>query len=289
MGKLTSEFKYFELPFLEFNPVQEQCLEYFDKDCNLIVSASTASGKSVVAEMLIAYELSKQNTHIVYTSPLKAISNQMYDDWSKIKLFKFHMAHMNKSVENRLLLTTVEGFDVQVRKQAKFIDNISCVIFDEAHLLADNSRGANAEALIMRLTEINSKCRIVFLSGTLNNVVQIAKWIKSLNNKKTNFIKSDWRPTTLTKKVLRSNSKEEINKLITSIITKNLYEKILIFVHSKKQGREMKTTLNSNDIYCEFYSADINNSKGKKILNDFKNSNLDVLITTSALSMGINL
>ncbi len=281
----TDNYPYFKIQFETFNPVQESCFDYYDEDCNIIISATTASGKSTIAEMIIGYELSEKEQKIVYTSPLKAISQQIKTSWKSNELLSGNMSLLNDRTYERLLIATVEGLDVLVRKEDPFIKELSCVVFDEAHLITDLSRGANAESLIMGLTEQNPNCRIIFLSGTLDNAKEIAQWIKSLNGKTTRFIKSDWRPTELEENILTYTYKDDMYKQMLELINESMYEKILIFVQSKKKGTLLNNFLKNNGVYSDFYSA----GKSQYIIDKFRNQGLDVLITTNALAMGMNL
>ena len=57
MGVATCEYPYCRFEFPEWNPVQEKCLELFTQDCNMVVGASVASGKTAIAEAVMGYEL----------------------------------------------------------------------------------------------------------------------------------------------------------------------------------------------------------------------------------------
>jgi len=72
--KYTSEYVYCDFPFDTFNPVQEEASKYFTLQCNLLVSSTTASGKTVIHEAIAGYELTMSSKKIVYVCPMKAIA-----------------------------------------------------------------------------------------------------------------------------------------------------------------------------------------------------------------------
>lgn len=296
-------YPYCEFTFNEWNPVQLKCLPYFTQDCNLVVSASTASGKTVIAQAIMGYELSKsERAKAVYVSPLKAISNEKFDDWSKHATFKKYskilMSSDNKATQselqnNQIIISTVESINLKCRARDKWIKDVKVLIFDEAHLINDSSRGSGSEAMIMALTQLNPDCRIICLSGTMSNYIEIAKWLKNCNGKSTKYVNSNWRPTELIKKVEITENFNEQKAFILNEAKKAVQDdlKLLIFVHSKQTGEMLNKYLKEYDISCAFYHAGIKINFKQNILNDFKctYSGLNVLICTSSLSMGVTL
>lgn len=305
MGKqeITSPFSYpycdFEFP--SWNPVQLECYPYFEKDGNLVISASVASGKSAIAEAIFGYELSRNDTNkVVYVSPLKALGRQKFNEWSRHDTFgKFSKVLVSSDedivpedfVKSRMIISTIESMNIQCRKKASWIKNVRVLCFDEAHLFNDENRGAGAESLLINLSMLNPDCRIVCLSGTLSNCKEIAQWIKNLNGKPTNFVISSWRPTKMEESVEICNDLKSQIKKIESIVSDDVYEKTIVFVHSKKTGEEINKQMNKDGIKCAFYNADLKQNLKDRILEDFQSgyAELNVIIATNSLSMGLNL
>lgn len=294
-------YPYCEFEFIEWNPVQKQVYPYFEQDCNLVISSSVASGKTVNAEAIFGYELkTKPNSKVVYVSPLKAIGKEKFNDWSKHPTFKGYSKVLVSSDEivtksdfenSRMIISTIESMNIRCRKREEWIKDIKAFVFDEAHLFNDENRGTTSESLLINLSLLNKDCRIICLSGTLSNAKEIAKWIKNLNDKKTYCISSDWRPNKLIQTIEIADSLIEQEKIIESICKKSENEKILIFVHSKRIGEILCKYLKNNGIFTVFYNADLRTSIKDKMIEDFKcsYSGLDVMITTNSLSMGINI
>lgn len=276
----TDEFQYLNFQFEKFNPIQEKCIEYYNQDCNLVVSASTASGKTTIAEMILSFEIYEKQSNCVYVSPLCELTEEIKNKWYRYPLFKDNIDKLN--------FFTVEGLDVSLRK--KNMNNIDCLIFDEAQIIDNDNRGSNAEVLIMKVAS-SMNCRIIVLSGTMSNGTEIAKWIKSLNNKKTFVISSNWRPVDIIKnKIIYSDDFDKFNQLL-KILQNSIYDKTVIFVYSKNVGNELKKKLLNNGYFTDFVCSDLHKNKLRKIIKTFKddNSGLNILISTSILGQGMNL
>lgn len=280
--------------------MQERCVPFFCEDKNLVVSATVAAGKTAIAEAIISYELSHPESKAVYVSPLKALSLEKYEEWSKhetIGEYKIALMDSDHHLEQasfestRLIIATVESMNICCRRRDKWLKNVRVLVFDEAHLFDHEKRGACSEALMMDLSQVNPECRLICLSGTLSNAAQIAGWLNVLNGKSTNFIVSSWRPTKLYKKIEVLNELKEQMNFVKNKIKKNSYEKFLIFVHSKRIGEILVEHLRKNGIRCGFFSSNLNKNQKDELLSRFreKYGTLQILVATSSLSMGVSL
>lgn len=300
---LTSEFKYFKFPFSEFNKVQASVVPYFTKDVNLVVSFKTASGKTSIASGIFGYELNiSKNTKCVYTSPYKAISSQKYDDWNNSSLNEYgivlctsdNISRNEELDEKRVIILTTESFDSKIRNIAyhKWLRQICCLVVDEAHLLGQEGRGDVIESFLMKFSIINPKARIILLSATMSNCSELAKWIKMLNGKDTLCFHSNWRPSSVCVNFYTFEKDNSYEKKLE--IAKELSEtgnKTIIFVHSKKTGKELLRIIRSSGRSCAFHYGGLSYKQRKNIEKAFDNplSGLNILISTSTLSSGVNL
>lgn len=301
--KHPCDYPYCDFDFPEWNPVQAKCVPFFTEDCNLVVSASTASGKTAIAEAIMGYELARNGTNkAVYVSPLKAIGNEKHQEWGKHSTFREYpialVSSDNETTQSdfensRLIVSTVESMNLRCRARDRWIKDVSVLVFDEAHLLMDESRGSGSESLIMNITALNPNCRVICLSGTLSNYIEIAKWLKACNAKTTRYVNSAWRPTELIKKVEIAENLDEQHKWILKEAKKILKneEKMLIFVHSKVVGESICKFLKDYGVACAFYNAGVQQKMRERIICDFRNkySDLNVLVCTSSLGMGVTL
>lgn len=295
---LTSSYEFCEFPFLEWNRIQEKCLPHFTRHMNLVVSASVASGKTAIAEAIMGYELSNESNRVLYVSPLKALSLEKHGDWINHPTFKdlkidlLDSDHHPENIDrSRIILSTIESVDIACRARKDWLKNVSALIFDEAHMIGVEERGATSEAMLMEFSALCPDARLILLSGTMSNTSEIAGWVHSLNGLETSFVSSSWRPTELFKLVEVRNDLRSQMDFIVRKVKENPDEKILIFTHSKKLGEILKEKIRDSGSRCAFFSADLKEDQRKILVSRFKDdlSGLDVLIATSSLSMGVSL
>jgi replicative superfamily II helicase len=299
----TIAFSYYQPSFAEYNVAQSAAIPYLDKDMNLVISFATAAGKTVLAECCFAYHLkTNENSKVAYVCPFKSLASEKYQAWqNEPQLSKYGLVMGTSDTDTevaeyyaaRLAVVTTESFDSKTRSASyrEWIGSLSCVCFDEAHLLGDKGRGSALEASIMRIARENPRARLVLLSATMSNAIEIAKWVKSLNGKDTKCITSAWRPVKVEKEYhIVSDSEEKVEKAI-ELAAKNKDMKTIVFVHSKITGAIILKRLRACGVRCVFHNASLSLSRRKKIEERFSDrmSGLNVLISTSTLGAGVNL
>lgn len=311
----ASKFPCAKFPFDKFNPVQSRVFEYYDKDNNLLIASSTSSGKTVIAEMVLAHDIQVNKKKGLYLVPLKALAQEKIDDWTTPP---HHFSNLKISIctgdyrltpERRaeldaadLIIMSYEMFNSRVRnidsERSEFLKKCGTLVADEVHLLTVPRRGDHLEAGLMKFTEINKDCKLVFLSATMPNVAEIANWTSFvLNNKPTVLIESKYRPCPLNlhyEKYYDSGSYDDKERakvnLALEIVEYYPEDKFLIFVHTKRTGELMKKELRDAGIECEFHNADLTKDSRVKLEKRFKeDKGLMVVIATSTLAWGVNL
>jgi len=312
----TKEYPYLDFKFPTFNPVQSRIFQYYDKDINLITAASTSAGKTTVAEMLMADSIHK-GKKTVFLSPLKAVSQEKYDDWtdeshgwSKLNVsivtgdYQLTEVRVKELNAANVIIMTSEMLDSRTRRiyteKNDWLLNVGTIVVDESHLLnMPGGRGDRLESAIMRFTKQNSNCRVVFLSATMPNVSELALWLTSLNGKKTELINSSFRPCKLdinfpTYFNRGSYAQKENNKIRETINITQQYpnDKFIIFVHSKATGRRIKAHLDDLNENAELHNAELTKEQRIKVVEEFKSrdkKSLRIIVATSGLAWGINI
>lgn len=299
----TTEFKYYQFPFYKFNQVQEACLPLVPLSCNIILSSATASGKTVIGIAAMSYELQKnEKSKVVYISPYKGISNEKLGEWEKDEqLSKYGLiintgdrqAKKEDFINNRIIIITSESLESKFRNKNEWLKDVSLFVFDEGHLLGQDGRGSCIESLIMMISKMDA--RIIMLSGTMENSIDIAKWIKEISKKETKHIKSNWRPNKLVRKIhlyeaYKDKIENKLKELDKVLETRKFSEKVLIFVHSIEMGKMVQKHL-GRKYYVGFHNALLNERKRKDLEELFRDefSDLNILISTSTLAAGVNL
>ncbi len=159
------------------DPFQREAIEELASGRSVFVAAPTGTGKTVVAEYAVWSALN-EGSRVVYTAPLKALSNQKFRDFRA--QYGAHAVGLMTGdiVENPdapLLVMTTEVYrNMLLQGDA---GHIAAVVFDEVHYLADPERGTSWEEAIILAPP--SVC-LVCLSATVPNAADVAAWIASL-------------------------------------------------------------------------------------------------------------
>lgn len=176
------------------DPFQQLSVHCIQRNESVLVSAHTSAGKTVVAEYAIAQCL-KNNQRVIYTSPIKALSNQKYrefkEDFGDVGLMTGDVT-INPTAT--CLVMTTEILRSMLYRGSEIMREVGWVVFDEVHYLRDKSRGVVWEETIILLPD---KVRYVFLSATIPNAMQFAEWIAKIHSQPCHVVYTDFRPTPL--------------------------------------------------------------------------------------------
>lgn len=182
------------MPF-ELDPFQKESIGWIEKEHSVLVSAPTGAGKTVIAEYAIEKALGRGEA-VIYTAPIKALSNQKYRDFRARYGERVGILTGDVSInaEAPILVMTTEIYRNSLFEDSDRIKKIGWVIFDEVHYLDDPERGTVwEEALLFTPAEI----RILALSATVPNVRELAEWIRSIHNRSIAVVEESKRPVPL--------------------------------------------------------------------------------------------
>ena len=160
-------------PF-ELDEFQKRSILHLEKHENVLVCAHTSSGKTVVAEYGIA--LGKRNSkRVLYTSPIKALSNQKFREFKK-KFGDVGILTGDVSInpDAQCLIMTTEILQSSLYKNSELLNQVEWVIFDEVHYINDNERGHVWEEILILLPR---GIGIIMLSATVPNYMEFAQWV----------------------------------------------------------------------------------------------------------------
>ncbi|KAK9286319.1 hypothetical protein L1049_014709 [Liquidambar formosana] len=162
-----------EFPFT-LDPFQSEAIKCLDGGESVMVSAHTSAGKTVVALYAIAMSLQKKQ-RVIYTSPIKALSNQKYREF-KEEFSDVGLMTGDVTIEPNAscLVMTTEIWRSMQYKGSEIIREVAWIIFDEVHYMRDRERGVVWEESIVMAPK-NS--RFVFLSATVPNAKEFADWV----------------------------------------------------------------------------------------------------------------
>lgn len=178
----------------ELDPFQKQAILHMEKFCNVFVAAHTSAGKTVVAEYAIAMAR-RSGTKVVYTSPIKALSNQKYRDFQlEFGEVGIITGDVQVNTDSSCLIMTTEILLQMLDNGSDLIRDLEWAIFDEVHYVNDEERGHVWERIFIMLPE---HVNLVLLSATVPNVVKFAEWLGRIRKKPTVVITTAKRPVPL--------------------------------------------------------------------------------------------
>ena len=165
-----------KFPF-ELDDFQKRGIIRVQNHENVLVCAHTSSGKTVVAEYGIALtRLNKKR--IIYTSPIKALSNQKYRDFKeKFDDVGIITGDVSINPDAQCIIMTTEILQNWLYKQSEKLRQVDYVIFDEVHYINDTERGHVWEEILILLPQ---NIGLIMLSATIPNYLEFAKWIGSI-------------------------------------------------------------------------------------------------------------
>ncbi len=170
---------------------------------SVLISAPTASGKTLIAILAMLSYISKNKGKVIYLSPLRALAAEKFSEFKKLEKISLKnkvkvaistgdFENIEKNLEkSNVLILTNEKMDSIIRHSAEWVDEIGLVISDEVHLIGDENRGPTLEMILTQLKLLDTKPQIVGLSATITNSDEIADWLGC------KLVKNDWRPVPL--------------------------------------------------------------------------------------------
>lgn len=209
---------------------------------NVLVIAPTGSGKTLIAERAIEFYLQKQK-NIFYTTPIKALSNQKFNDFTKIG-FNTGLLTGDRSIEkdSELIVATTEILRNMIFSNDKKLQNTGLIILDEVHYLGDRERGTTWEEIFIHA---NKNIKFLCLSATIKNKNEFLEWIVSLRGP-TSLISFEKRPIPLEISLVTSLKNKSELKIIQS--TKDKKNK-LFFRLDRQNKNFIKPKLKDQILY----------------------------------------
>lgn len=192
----TPEFKF------PLDPFQQHAVAAIKRHENVLVTAKTGSGKTLVGEAQIFESLAK-GKRVFYTTPIKSLSNQKFYDLKQ--MFPDQVGIMTGDIkfkpDAKIVIMTTEILRNLLFKRNSAtrslgltadlsLDDLDAVVFDECHYINDRDRGAVwEETMILLPPEVN----LVLLSATIDKPEYFAEWLGQLKQKPIHLISTQYR------------------------------------------------------------------------------------------------
>lgn len=297
-------------------PVQIQALaeqQILDHRRNLIVSAPTNSGKSLVG-LLVLLDAVRRGQRALLLEPLRALAREKTDELEQLIAPLSQVLGLKLSVKiatgdyrledellsdpppgGEIMVATPERIEALLRNPANagWLGTIGAVCVDEAHLISSPQRGLTLEYLITSLLCLPKPPRLVLLSATLGGLERVQAWLAPCN-----VVKVQERQPPLEKWAIALEETEDPNEAVVSWTGEYLQDpdaQMLIFVYQTRSTQLLAKTLNENlsamvgEAGALAYHAQMSQQQREKVRRAFLVGQSRVLVTTTALALGINL
>ena len=174
---------------------QEEAIYAIEQHHSVIVTAPTGAGKTVIAEYVVE-KCIRLGRRVIYTAPIKALSNQKYRDFYQQygDAIGIVTGDVTLNASAQVLLMTTEIFRNAIFDDITRLEDIEYVIFDEIHYINDIERGTVWEESIIFAPQ---HIKFVCLSATIPNIVQFAEWMRSVREERIEVVEDTERPVPL--------------------------------------------------------------------------------------------
>ena len=179
----------------ELDRFQEEAINAIDQSHSVVVTAPTGAGKTVIAEYVVETCI-RMGRRVIYTAPIKALSNQKYRDFYQQygDAIGIVTGDVTLNASAQVLLMTTEIFRNTIFDDITRLEGIEYVIFDEIHYINDIERGTVWEESIIFAPQ---HIKFVCLSATIPNIGQFAEWMRSVRDGKIEVVEDTERPVPL--------------------------------------------------------------------------------------------
>ena len=179
----------------ELDEFQIEACRYLEDGRNVLVSAPTGAGKTIVGEFAVFRAL-QQGDRVFYTAPIKALGNQKFKELrARFGVDKVGLLTGDISVNPgaSAVVMTTEVLRNMLYARPEGLAGLAAVVMDEAHYLSDPVRGGAWEEVIIHLPP---EVRLVALSATISNPEEVGAWLGSVHGR-TSVVVSEDRPAPL--------------------------------------------------------------------------------------------
>ena len=294
-----------EAGFTECTPIQESTLPISLSGKDVAGQAQTGTGKTAAflvtmfTRLLSAPKTDDGQPRALILAPTRELVVQIEQD---AQLLGNHCGFTIQAIYGgvdymKQRNALAEGADVIIGTPGRLIDylkqkiytlkSIEMLIIDEADRMFDMGFIADLRFILRRLPPFDKRQNLMF-SATLNQrVMELA--YEFMNGPEKVSVTPEKLTAEKVEQVLFHCSRKEKFPLLLGLLRKEGMARTMIFINTKREGEYLHDRLNANDFPCRLISGDVDQKKRLRILEDFKNGKLPILIATDVASRGLHI
>jgi ATP-dependent RNA helicase RhlB len=294
-----------EAGFVECTPIQEGTLPITLTGKDIAGQAQTGTGKTAAflvtlfSRLLNSNVTNKKNPRALILAPTRELVVQIEQD---AQLLGKHCGLSIQAIyggvdymKQRNALR--DGADVIIGTPGRLIDylkqkvyslkDIEMLVIDEADRMFDMGFIADLRFILRRLPPYDKRQNLMF-SATLNQrVMELA--YEFMNSPEKVSVTPEKMTAERVEQVIYHASRKEKFPLLLGLLRRDGMERTMIFINTKREGEYLHDRLNANGFPCRIISGDVDQKKRLRILEDFKEGKLPILIATDVASRGLHI
>jgi helicase len=257
---------------------------------NIIMVTSTASGKTLLAEIAAVSNVLMNDKKTIVTVPLKALAYEKLMDFKiyeelgvRITASTGEYDSDDKWLESfDIIITTYEKLDSILRHKPSWLGDVGQLIVDELHYVGDSERGPIIESIISKMRMLGLTPQIIGLSATIGNAEELAAWLGA------KLVKTSWRPIPLKEGVylrpiilFSDGSKTKVHDVgepVTSLVLDSLQSGGQALVFSSSRSSAVKIAKQLSRLICDSPSKLIDVDAASRVAEDIKKASSSKLL-----------
>ena len=189
------------------------------------------------------------------------------------------------------------GADVIIGTPGRLIDylkqkvyslhEIEMLVIDEADRMFDMGFIADLRFILRRLPPFHKRQNLMFSATLSHRVMELAYEFMNMPEKVS--VTGDQMTADNIEQVLYHVGRKEKFPLLLGLLRREGMKRTMIFINTKREGEYLHSRLNANDFPCRLISGDVMQEKRLRIMGDFKEGKLPILIATDVASRGLHI
>lgn len=288
--------------YVNCTPVQEQVIACANDGSDLYVQSQTGTGKTaayliaVMQEILTKPELKGKKVLVLVPTRELAVQVEMecktLCEKTELKPFSFYGGVGYEKQVNAIekgvdILLATPGRVIDLQEQNKLdLSNVGFAIIDEADRMFDMGFYPDLRIILRHLPAAENRQTMLF-SATLNTYVKNLAWEYTRDAKEITIEAENITVDEIDQELIHVSSDEK-TKLLVGILQREKPESTIIFCNTKKGCEIIGKRLSMNGFSSEYIIGDMQQSRRLKVLNDFKEGKVSILVATDVAARGID-